>query len=153
MFALTFFGVLHVPINVPALGISTGEDNLNVDRELMAHGVTNALSGFAGSIQVGFLDNVLITTDSSSPELSRVYEQPSLHRQWRYISTGWSDASWRNSRDPGDRPGHHRIHSCYGRRCPHLFAGHRTDAGGIGGHLGKAFEAGIFDGTSLLLLM
>jgi len=54
MFALTFFGVLHVPINVPALGISTGEDNLNVDRELMAHGVTNALSGFAGSIQVGY---------------------------------------------------------------------------------------------------
>lgn len=53
MFALTFFGVLHVPINVPALGISTGEDNLNVDRELMAHGVTNALSGFVGSIQVG----------------------------------------------------------------------------------------------------
>lgn len=52
MFALTFFGVLHVPINVPALGISTGEDNLNVDRELMAHGVTNALSGFIGSIQV-----------------------------------------------------------------------------------------------------
>lgn len=52
MFALTFFGVLHVPINVPALGISTGEDNLNVDRELIAHGVTNALSGCAGSIQV-----------------------------------------------------------------------------------------------------
>ena len=55
MFALTFFGVLHVPINVPALGISTGEDNLNVDRELIAHGVTNALSGFAGSIQVAML--------------------------------------------------------------------------------------------------
>ena len=52
MFALTFFGVLHVPINVPALGISTDEDNLNVDRELMAHGVTNALSGLSGSIQV-----------------------------------------------------------------------------------------------------
>lgn len=52
MFALTFFGVLHVPINVPALGISTGEDNLNVDRELVAHGVTNALSGCVGSIQV-----------------------------------------------------------------------------------------------------
>lgn len=52
MFALTFFGVLHVPINVPALGISTGEDNLNVDRELIAHGVTNALSGTVGSIQV-----------------------------------------------------------------------------------------------------
>lgn len=52
MFALTFFGLLHVPINVPALGISTGEDNLNVDRELIAHGVTNALSGCLGSIQV-----------------------------------------------------------------------------------------------------
>ena len=48
MFALTFFGVLHVPINVPALGISTGEDDLNVDRELVAHGVSNALSGLAG---------------------------------------------------------------------------------------------------------
>lgn len=59
MFALTFFGVLHVPINVPALGISTGEDNLNVDRELMAHGVTNAVSGFAGSIQ-----NYLVYTNS-----------------------------------------------------------------------------------------
>ena len=59
MFALTFFGVLHVPINVPALGISTGEDNLNVDRELMAHGVTNALSGFLGSIQ-----NYLVYTNS-----------------------------------------------------------------------------------------
>ncbi|KAE8354084.1 sulfate transporter family-domain-containing protein [Aspergillus coremiiformis] len=59
MFALTFFGVLHVPINVPALGISTGEDNLNVDRELIAHGVTNALSGFVGSIQ-----NYLVYTNS-----------------------------------------------------------------------------------------
>ncbi|KAF9895441.1 hypothetical protein FE257_000347 [Aspergillus nanangensis] len=59
MFALTFFGILHVPINVPALGISTGEDNLNVDRELMAHGITNAVSGFAGSIQ-----NYLVYTNS-----------------------------------------------------------------------------------------
>ncbi|PWY80648.1 sulfate transporter family protein [Aspergillus heteromorphus CBS 117.55] len=59
MFALTFFGVLHVPINVPALGISTGEDNLNVDRELIAHGVTNALSGCIGSIQ-----NYLVYTNS-----------------------------------------------------------------------------------------
>ncbi len=59
MFALTFFGVLHVPINVPALAISTGEDNLNLDRELLAHGVTNALSGFLGSIQ-----NYLVYTNS-----------------------------------------------------------------------------------------
>jgi SulP family sulfate permease len=59
MFALTFFGILHVPINVPALGITTGEDNLNVDRELIAHGVSNALSGAAGSIQ-----NYLVYTNS-----------------------------------------------------------------------------------------
>ncbi|KAK2809956.1 hypothetical protein FQN50_003370 [Emmonsiellopsis sp. PD_5] len=59
MFALTFFGVLHVPINVPALGISTGEDNLNVDGELIAHGISNAMSGFFGSIQ-----NYLVYTNS-----------------------------------------------------------------------------------------
>lgn len=59
MFALTFFGVLHVPINVPALGISTGEDNLNVDRELIAHGVSNCLSGLCGSVQ-----NYLVYTNS-----------------------------------------------------------------------------------------
>ena len=52
MFALTFFGILHVPINVPALGFSTGKDSVDVDRELIAHGISNALSGLAGSIQV-----------------------------------------------------------------------------------------------------
>ncbi|KAG9239426.1 sulfate transporter family protein-like protein [Amylocarpus encephaloides] len=51
MFALTFFGILHVPINVPSLAFSVGEDNLSLDRELIAHGLSNALSGFAGSIQ------------------------------------------------------------------------------------------------------
>jgi sulfate permease, SulP family len=59
MLALTFFGILHVPINVPALGVSIGEDNLDVDRELIAHGVSNALSGFCGSIQ-----NYLVYTNS-----------------------------------------------------------------------------------------
>lgn len=52
MFALTFFGILHVPINIPALGVETREDNMDVDRELIAHGISNSLSGFAGSIQV-----------------------------------------------------------------------------------------------------
>lgn len=51
MFALTFFGVLHVPINVPALAVNVGEDNLSLDRELIAHGVSNAVSGLVGSIQ------------------------------------------------------------------------------------------------------
>ncbi|RMZ81538.1 hypothetical protein DV737_g2503, partial [Chaetothyriales sp. CBS 132003] len=59
MFALTFFGVLHVPINVPALGISTGEDNLSVNRELIAHGVSNCVSGLIGSVQ-----NYLVYTNS-----------------------------------------------------------------------------------------
>lgn len=59
--ALTFFGVLHVPINVPALALSTGEgtEAIDVDRELRAHGVSNILSGLAGSIQ-----NYLVYTNS-----------------------------------------------------------------------------------------
>ncbi|KAH8695790.1 sulfate transporter family protein-like protein [Phaeosphaeriaceae sp. PMI808] len=65
MFALSFFGIIHVPINVPALGAAVKEDNLDVNRELIAHGVSNTLSGFVGSIQnylvyansVMFIDN------------------------------------------------------------------------------------------------
>jgi SulP family sulfate permease len=52
MLALTFFGVLHVPINIPALGIAANEDDVNLNRELVAHGISNAVSGFCGSIQV-----------------------------------------------------------------------------------------------------
>ncbi|CAG8559235.1 10880_t:CDS:10 [Paraglomus brasilianum] len=59
MFALTFFGILHVPINVPALGVSINEDNVNTNRELVAHGLSNMFSGFAGSVQ-----NYLVYTNS-----------------------------------------------------------------------------------------
>ncbi|KAL8907082.1 MAG: hypothetical protein Q9207_001623 [Kuettlingeria erythrocarpa] len=59
MLALTFFGIIHVPINVPALGFTVGEDNVDIDRELKAHGLSNALSGFCGSIQ-----NYLVYTNS-----------------------------------------------------------------------------------------
>jgi sulfate permease, SulP family len=59
MFALTFFGILHVPINVPALAFTVGEDDLDLDRELIAHGFSNALSGVMGSIQ-----NYLVYTNS-----------------------------------------------------------------------------------------
>ena len=61
MLALTFFGILHVPINIPALGLTTGEDNVDVDRELRAHGISNALSGLFGSIQASpsELSNIL----------------------------------------------------------------------------------------------
>ncbi|KAL8698670.1 MAG: hypothetical protein Q9201_006443 [Fulgogasparrea decipioides] len=45
MLALTFFGIIHVPINVPALGFTMGEDDVDVDRELKAHGWSNAFGG------------------------------------------------------------------------------------------------------------
>lgn len=51
MLALTFFGILHVPINVPALALQTGEDHADLDRELKLHGCSNFISGLAGSIQ------------------------------------------------------------------------------------------------------
>lgn len=59
MLALTFFGILHVPINVPALAVTVGMDQCDVDRELVAHGYSNAISGLLGSIQ-----NYLVYTNS-----------------------------------------------------------------------------------------
>ncbi|KAJ3156911.1 hypothetical protein HDU86_003446 [Geranomyces michiganensis] len=47
--ALTFFGILHVPINVPALAVSTHQD-VDLNRELIGHGISNLASGFFGSI-------------------------------------------------------------------------------------------------------
>ncbi|CAK7226141.1 hypothetical protein SCUCBS95973_006099 [Sporothrix curviconia] len=51
MLALTFFGILHVPINVPALALNTGEDHADLNHELKLHGLSNFLSGCTGSIQ------------------------------------------------------------------------------------------------------
>lgn len=51
MLALSFFGIIHVPINVPALAVAVGEDDININRELLGHGLSNMLSGFCGSIQ------------------------------------------------------------------------------------------------------
>ncbi|GBC04792.1 hypothetical protein RclHR1_05880005 [Rhizophagus clarus] len=59
MFALTFFGILHVPINIPALGVSLNEDNVDTNRELVAHGFSNLFSGLVGSVQ-----NYLVYTNS-----------------------------------------------------------------------------------------
>ena len=52
MLALTFFAILHVPINIPALSMATEKDDLDLDRELRAHGLSNFFSGLCGSIQV-----------------------------------------------------------------------------------------------------
>ncbi|KAJ1736023.1 hypothetical protein LPJ72_001606 [Coemansia sp. Benny D160-2] len=51
MFGLAFFSILHVPINVPALAVSTDADKIDTNRELLAHGVTNLLSGALGTFQ------------------------------------------------------------------------------------------------------
>ncbi|EDO15931.1 hypothetical protein Kpol_480p18 [Vanderwaltozyma polyspora DSM 70294] len=59
MLALTFFGILHVPINVPALAMSLHMDKYDVDRELIAHGYSNLISGLLGSVQ-----NYLVYTNS-----------------------------------------------------------------------------------------
>jgi MFS superfamily sulfate permease-like transporter len=48
--AVAFFGVLHVPINIPALSVSTGTE-VDTNGELIAHGVSNLLAGFVGTIQ------------------------------------------------------------------------------------------------------
>jgi SulP family sulfate permease len=48
--ALVFFGILHVPLNVPALGVSLVEDNVKLDRELVAHGFSNLAAGLAGTV-------------------------------------------------------------------------------------------------------
>ncbi|OUM60580.1 hypothetical protein PIROE2DRAFT_63055 [Piromyces sp. E2] len=50
IFALVFFGILHVPINVPALSVSVNTD-VDINKELRIHGYTNLLSGFIGSLQ------------------------------------------------------------------------------------------------------
>ncbi|QRW10246.1 sulfate anion transporter [Ceratobasidium sp. AG-Ba] len=46
--ALLFFNTLHPPLNVPALAVSLNEDNIDTNRELTAHGISNLLAGFAG---------------------------------------------------------------------------------------------------------
>ncbi|KAI9503340.1 sulfate transporter family-domain-containing protein [Coemansia spiralis] len=51
MLGLAFFSILHVPINVPALAVSTNADKIDTNRELVAHGISNLVSGFLGSFQ------------------------------------------------------------------------------------------------------
>ncbi|KAJ2162750.1 hypothetical protein GGF46_000475 [Coemansia sp. RSA 552] len=51
MFGLAFFSILHVPINVPALAVSTNVDTIDTNRELLAHGISNLVSGCLGSFE------------------------------------------------------------------------------------------------------
>jgi len=50
IFALVFFGILHVPINVPALSVSVNTE-IDINKELKIHGYTNFFSGLIGSLQ------------------------------------------------------------------------------------------------------
>lgn len=74
MLALTFFGVLHVPINVPALALTVGMDTFDVDRELMAHGASNFISGLFGAIQnyLVYTNSVLFIKSGADSRLSGV---------------------------------------------------------------------------------
>jgi SulP family sulfate permease len=40
-----------VPINIPALAVSLRQD-VDLNREVLSHGLSNILSGFCGSCQV-----------------------------------------------------------------------------------------------------
>ena len=48
--ALTLFSLMHVPINIPALSMSTNH-NADMNKELVAHGISNIVSGLCGGLQ------------------------------------------------------------------------------------------------------
>mmetsp|Transcript_14436 Transcript_14436/g.19798 ORF Transcript_14436/g.19798 Transcript_14436/m.19798 type:complete len:721 (+) Transcript_14436:603-2765(+) len=48
--ALTVFSLMHVPINIPSLSVSTKRD-VDMNKELIAHGYANVLSGLCGGLQ------------------------------------------------------------------------------------------------------
>ncbi|KAK5116002.1 hypothetical protein LTR62_000458 [Meristemomyces frigidus] len=70
--ALTFFGILHVPINVPNLAMVVQEDNVSINRELIMHGISNTLSGCVGSIQnyLVFVNSVLFIDTGGNSRLA-----------------------------------------------------------------------------------
>lgn len=49
LFALVFFAVLQVPINIPSINVTLRQD-ADMNRELAAHGFANMLSSFAGAL-------------------------------------------------------------------------------------------------------
>ena len=50
MLALVLFSLIHVPINIPAFSLSTKVD-VDMNQELIAHGLSNMLSGAGGGLQ------------------------------------------------------------------------------------------------------
>jgi SulP family sulfate permease len=39
-----------VPLNVPALALSLGKDDVDINKELIAHGISNTLAGLTGTV-------------------------------------------------------------------------------------------------------
>lgn len=120
MFALSFFGIIHVPINVPALALSAKEDDVDINRELIAHGLSNSLSGFVGSIQVGLprLGCTAMCCRLINAELPRVREQRHVHGSRRKQPYGRSLACCSHHRHLDGWSWSDRICSHYG--CRHL---------------------------------
>ena len=50
MVALTLFSLIHVPINIPAYAVST-DAVADMNKELIAHGYSNVISGLCGGLQ------------------------------------------------------------------------------------------------------
>ena len=55
-----FFNILHPPLNVPALAVSL-DDDVDTNKELVAHGYSNFLSGIVGSVYVNLFLSLYIT--------------------------------------------------------------------------------------------
>uniref|UniRef100_A0AAV1T700 Sulfate transporter n=1 Tax=Peronospora matthiolae TaxID=2874970 RepID=A0AAV1T700_9STRA len=47
---LTFFSLMHVPINIPSLSLTIDKE-VDINDELVAHGISNTLGGLCGSVQ------------------------------------------------------------------------------------------------------
>eukprot|EP00927_Polykrikos_kofoidii_P026502 TRINITY_DN2357_c0_g1_i1.p1 TRINITY_DN2357_c0_g1~~TRINITY_DN2357_c0_g1_i1.p1 ORF type:complete len:867 (-),score=105.52 TRINITY_DN2357_c0_g1_i1:66-2666(-) len=47
--ALTLFGLIHAPINIPSLSMTTGHE-ADMNRELMVHGYSNLIAGLTGAL-------------------------------------------------------------------------------------------------------
>lgn len=47
---LTFFSLMHVPINIPSLSLTTDKE-VDMNGELVAHGISNTLGGLFGTVQ------------------------------------------------------------------------------------------------------
>ncbi|KDQ07140.1 hypothetical protein BOTBODRAFT_180967 [Botryobasidium botryosum FD-172 SS1] len=60
-FALLFFNILHPPLNIPSLAVSLNEDQVDVNRELVAHGISNMAAGFLGTVPnyLAYLNSLL----------------------------------------------------------------------------------------------